>query len=281
MEFAEGFGVGEKTLGIRDLINNQEDSNVAMPDADLVQPAPPIMQQEQQQEPSSSSKKDDEASVAANTRTLSPKAVLRFIAPTMALWIAPPIMSLIDTSAVGRFCGPTELAGTCTVGSLVYIHHASCIVGSVFTQLNRHDSLFVPLSLSLKIAALSPGCTLIDSSSYLFFFIATAATNLVASAIANDDDPERIVSEALFLALCSGVALGGLVLVAGGPLLGLIAGEASASVVPSALKYATVRAFGQPFVIMASVARAAGKCFIAIVRQQTIKQIHKQKAGRN
>jgi hypothetical protein len=153
MEFAEGFGVGEKTLGIRDLINNQEDSNVAMPDADLVQPAPPIMQQEQQQEPSSSSKKDDEASVAANTRTLSPKAVLRFIAPTMALWIAPPIMSLIDTSAVGRFCGPTELAGTCTVGSLVYIHHASCIVGSVFTQLNRHDSLFVPLSLSQNCSA--------------------------------------------------------------------------------------------------------------------------------
>jgi hypothetical protein len=102
---------------MRDLINNQEDMNVAMPDADLVQPAPPpIMQQEQQQqEPASSSKKDDEASVAENTRTLSPKAVLRFIAPTMALWIAPPIMSLIDTSAVGRFCGPTELAGTCSV----------------------------------------------------------------------------------------------------------------------------------------------------------------------
>lgn len=112
----------------------------------------------------------------------------------------------------------------------------------------------------ILLPALSPGCTLIDSSSYLFFFIATAATNLVANAIANDDDSERIVSEALFLALCSGIFLGGLVLVAGTPLLATIAGEASASVVPSALKYATVRAFGQPFVIMASVARAAGKC---------------------
>jgi Na+-driven multidrug efflux pump len=103
---------------------------------------------------------------------------------------------------------------------------------------------------------------LIDSSSYLFFFIATAATNLVASAIAADDHDgaERIVSEALFLALCCGTFLGGLVLSpAGEPLLALIAGKASASVVPSALNYATVRAFGQPFVIMASVARAAGK----------------------
>jgi len=98
---------------------------------------------------------------------------------------------------------------------------------------------------------------LIDSSSYLFFFIATAATNLVASAIAKGEDSDRIVSEALFLALCSGLFLGGSVIVAGRPLLSIIAGEASASVVPSALKYALVRAFAQPCVLLASVARAA------------------------
>lgn len=97
---------------------------------------------------------------------------------------------------------------------------------------------------------------MIDSSSYLFFFIASAATNLVASTIANDEDSDRIVSEALFLALCSGVFLGGAVIIAGGPLLTLIAGKASASVVPSALKYAQVRAFAQPCVLLASVARA-------------------------
>ena len=32
---------------------------------------------------------------------LSPKAVLRFLAPTLALWIAPPIMSLIDSRYSG------------------------------------------------------------------------------------------------------------------------------------------------------------------------------------
>lgn len=83
----------------------------------------------------------------------------------------------------------------------------------------------------------------------------------MANANASSDDREesdRIVSEALFLAMISGIGLGTMVLVAGTPLLGMIAGEASISVVPSALKYALVRAFGQPFVIMASVARAAG-----------------------
>lgn len=189
-----GFGVGEKTVGMKNLIQNEEDDTLM-------------------HEKSAKSKPNNKSSP-----TLSPKAVLKFIAPTLALWIAPPIMSLIDTSVVGRFCGSNDLA------------------------------------------ALSPGCTLIDSSSYLFFFIATATTNLVASAIANGDDDsaaDRIVSEALFLALCSGIFLGGSVLVSGGPLLALIAGKASVSVVPSALKYALVRAFGQPFVILASVARAA------------------------
>lgn len=83
---------------------------------------------------------------------------------------------------------------------------------------------------------------------------------MVASSRAENDENEtceRIVSEALFLALVSGIFLAATVFVAGGPLLHAIAGQESASVVPSALKYATVRAFGQPAVIMASVARAS------------------------
>lgn len=83
---------------------------------------------------------------------------------------------------------------------------------------------------------------------------------MVASAnVSSDerDESDRIVSEALFLALISGIGLGTMVLVAGTPILTIIAGKASESVVPSALKYALVRAFGQPFVVMASVARAA------------------------
>jgi len=179
-----GFGVSEKTLGLRDSLLESDGEELGKPE---------------------------------EFPTLRPQALLRFVAPTLALWIAPPVMSLVDTSVVGRFCGAMDLA------------------------------------------ALSPGCTLIDSSSYLFMFIATAATNMIASARADGDETacERIVSEALFLALISGLFLATLVFLFGQPMMMVIAGKQSASVVPSALKYSLIRAFGQPFVVMASVARAS------------------------
>jgi putative MATE family efflux protein len=188
----EPFGIGEKTIEFRDLAKTTEDIEI-------------------------SDKVVEIAEVVPKALTLRPMAVLRFLAPTLILWIAPPVMSLIDTSVVGRYCGPTDLA------------------------------------------ALSPGCTLIDSSAYLFMFLATAATNLVATARADGDEKgaQRIVSEALFLALCSGMFLASIVLIAGRPLLSVIAGRQSAEVVPSALRYATVRSFAQAPVVMASVARAA------------------------
>jgi len=149
--------------------------------------------------------------------SLRPGTLLRFVAPTLALWIAPPVMSLIDTSVVGRICGATELA------------------------------------------ALSPACTLIDGSAYLFFFIATAATNLVASARAAGDvrGAERTTAEATFLAISFGVALTAVTLAFGRSLLSAIAGASSLAVVPAALRYSSVRALGQPAVLAASVARAA------------------------
>ena len=100
---------------------------------------------------------------------------------------------------------------------------------------------------------------------------------MVASSRAEEDGnetSERIVSEALFLALVSGIFLASMVFVAGGPLLHAIAGQESASVVPSALKYATVRAFGQPAVIMASVARAS-----ALAGKDTARTIDKCSLG--
>lgn len=201
----EGFGVGEKTLELRDLVEVDQEIDISVPQEDLIDPVP--------------LQKDlNTTTIITKVPTLAPMTLLKFVAPTLALWIAPPVMSLIDTSVVGRFCGASDLA------------------------------------------ALSPGCTLIDSSAYLFMFIATAATNMIASSRAekgSDETSERIVSEALFLALVSGIFLASMVFLLGGPLLYAIAGQESASVVPSALKYATVRAFGQPAVIMASVARAS------------------------
>ena len=206
------FGVSEKTVELRDLVASDSEIDVSVPQEDLVEP-----KKEEEEEATLRL----EVEQPTHIPTLRPMTVLRFVVPTLALWIAPPVMSLIDTSVVGRYCGANDLA------------------------------------------ALSPGCTLIDSSAYLFMFIATAATNMVASSRADDrhgessELAERIISEALFLALVSGTFLAMLVLLAGRPMLHAIAGQESAAVVPSALKYATVRAFGQPAVIMASVARAA------------------------
>ncbi|CAJ1939015.1 unnamed protein product [Cylindrotheca closterium] len=214
----EAFGVSEKTLVMNDMIqtaNSEEeeekDGGETIEDIISISNTTEIVNEIEETEIIVQEKEsttvlladnDDSSSSSSSEklRSLSPKAVLRFIAPTLALWIAPPVMSLIDTSAVGRFCGATDLAATNLV------------------------------------------------------------TNANANASTTSDDrqeSDRIVSEALFLALISGIGLGAMVLVAGSPILGMIAGEASRSVVPSALKYALVRAFGQPFVIMASVARAA------------------------
>jgi putative MATE family efflux protein len=213
-EKVEGFGVGEKAMVVRDLVESVSDFDISVAAEDLIEPKEAVIEEEISRV----------QSTEKTVPTLHPMTVLRFVAPTLALWIAPPVMSLIDTSVVGRYCGPTDLA------------------------------------------ALSPGCTLIDSSAYLFMFIATAATNLVASSRADGDEEgaQRTVSEAIFLAFCCGTFLMSIVLTAGRPLLSVIAGQESAEVVPSALRYATVRAFGQQAVIMASVARAA-----ALARKDT------------
>lgn len=145
--------------------------------------------------------------------TLDARSVFQFVTPTLALWMAPPIMSLIDTAVVGQCCGATQLA------------------------------------------ALAPACTLIDSSAYLCMFVATACTNLVASAT-NDASVQQTVETALVLAGVLGLLLCCMVWTAGTPLLWSIAGQASGSVVPSALRYSLIRALVQPFVLWASVSRA-------------------------
>ncbi|GAX25563.1 hypothetical protein FisN_28Hh032 [Fistulifera solaris] len=153
------------------------------------------------------------ATSTSQSYNLSARSVFQFVTPTLALWMAPPIMSLIDTAVVGQCCGATQLA------------------------------------------ALAPACTLIDSSAYLCMFVATACTNLVASAT-EDESVQQTVETALVLAGVLGVFLCSMVWTAGTPLLWSIAGQASASVIPSALRYSLIRALAQPFVLWASVSRA-------------------------
>ena len=99
---AEGFGVGEKTVEMKNIIDLDSNITVTVPYEDQVEPTEPLIEEKTTRD-------------AVVPSAMTPKTVLRFLAPTLALWIAPPVMSLIDTSVVGRYCGPNRLGGSqCT-----------------------------------------------------------------------------------------------------------------------------------------------------------------------
>jgi hypothetical protein len=118
----EGFGVGTKAIELRDSVKSENGIDASAPEESLIDPIKEI---------EGEILESDELS-KKGVPTLQPKAVLRFLAPTLALWIAPPVMSLIDTSVVGRFCGATDLAGKISLS-----HHLAVSVVSDFVLLSQ------------------------------------------------------------------------------------------------------------------------------------------------
>ena len=84
-------------------------------------------------------------------------AIRRFAIPALGLWLNAPLLSLVDTSAVGL----------------------SALPGTGATQL----------------AALGPATTFCDGAIYLFAFLNVATTNLYASAQAADSEEASLESE--------------------------------------------------------------------------------------
>ena len=97
----------------------------------------------------------------------------KFAIPCLALWVANPLLSLVDTSFVGLSAGAAESA----------------------TQL----------------AALGPATTFFDGATYLFAFLNVATTNLYSSAIAQkgeaSDQAEAVVTTASRVALRCGIGI--------------------------------------------------------------------------
>jgi hypothetical protein len=97
----------------------------------------------------------------------------KFAIPCLALWVASPLLSLVDTSFVGLSAGAAESA----------------------TQL----------------AALGPATTFFDGATYLFAFLNVATTNLYSSAIAQkgeaSDQAEAVVTTASRVALRCGIGI--------------------------------------------------------------------------
>lgn len=152
----------------------------------------------------------------------STEAIVGFALPALGLWLSAPLLSLVDTSAVG-------LSAPSGAGAL-------------------------------RLASLGPATTFCDGASYLFAFLNTATTNLYASALAADDDTEAVVRRASKVALACGTAVVPLLLLFGKQMLRLYIGSAAAAdpaLLNPASAYVAIRCLSFPAALLAGVLQAA------------------------
>lgn len=143
------------------------------------------------------------------------KEVLKFAGPALSTVLADPVMSVIDALCVGRFCSTVQLA------------------------------------------SLGPALAVFNFVSYFFFFLNAATCVLVTQAVAMKDNEgaKDVLSNALALAVSSGITLGAFMLYFADPLIALtgcikdLRGPAAA--------YLKVRAVGLPVVLATMVANSA------------------------
>ena len=156
----------------------------------------------------------------------------QFYLPCLALWIAGPLLSLVDTASVGLSAGPGQGAA--------------------------------------QLGALGPATTFIDGATYLFAFLNVATTNLYAGALAKNSakgkdgvDPrlagDGVVRVATKIALICGLGLLTLLIKAGRSLLQIYIGPApgDTSILDPASAYVSIRALSMPTALLAGVLQAA------------------------
>jgi len=149
--------------------------------------------------------------------------LLAFTLPSMGIWLANPLLSLVDTSVIGLCSSGTSL---------------------------------------LDLAALTPAVALCNNATHACGFLAVATTALVAQARARGGpaataEAQQAVSDALCFAFLMSLLL--LVLLASSavPLMTAMAGQASAELVPRAALYTQIRALGFPAALLMMVAQAS------------------------
>jgi Na+-driven multidrug efflux pump len=163
--------------------------------------------------------------------------ILKFALPCLALWIAGPLLSLVDTAAVGL--SASEGAGATELG------------------------------------ALGPATTFIDGATYLFAFLNVATTNLYASALARarqenpkkaDSDPDYlreagsgVARTAIKISLISGLGIMALLLFSCVPILRVYIGAppGDMTITGPASEYIKVRALSLPTSLFYGVVQAA------------------------
>lgn len=119
-----------------------------------------------------------------------------FISTTIIIWLSEPLLSLVDTTIVGKFASSTNIAT------------ASNIIKGVAPE-------------TLQLAALGPATMLCDNAFYLTYFLAMATTNQLATASAKSDDALQMktTSHALGVASIMGLIITILIFAYGDTLL--------------------------------------------------------------
>jgi len=160
------------------------------------------------------------------------KEIRKFAVPCFAVWVAAPMLSLVDTATVGLSAGPGE--------------------GPI------------------QLGALGPATTFLDGAAYLFAFLNVATTNLYATATAkaaqNNEDAkaagDAVVRTAAKISLLCGIGLTVLLLSKAPALLALYIGhdatsEASKAILSQASEYANIRGLSMPTALLYGVLQAA------------------------
>lgn len=176
------------------------------------------------------------------------RRILTFVAATFLIWVSEPLLSLVDSAAVGRYAGKTS--GTTNISSVV------------------------------QLAALGPATTVCDSCIYLTLFLSMAATNKLAKAFAKEDLRKQI--QTLSHVLGASLAVGALLLIfiffRGESLLAAVIGPAGATisvetargamksidltpeVLRASLDYTRIRSVVSPIAVMGMTSQAALLC---------------------
>jgi Na+-driven multidrug efflux pump len=165
--------------------------------------------------------KNEDSSSPESSSLPTFKQLMIFVATTILIWLSEPLLSLVDTTIVGMTCNPQ--------------------------------------SAVLQIAALGPATTLYDSLIYLTYFLAMAATNQVAPALAMKKwkDLRQSTSHFMGLALFFGFLVTAICFGTGKYFIASMVGDlASSEIVPLATKYAWIRASVAPFCVVGFVAQS-------------------------
>ena len=173
-----------------------------------------------------------------------------FAIPALGIYVASPLMSLIDAAFVGRY-----LISPPRHPFLPYVAHPF----SPYLNIRFFVSFVGRECGTVELAALGPSGAISDSAPQILLFISIAATNLIARssrAGAVTEATQRTCSACLLLSVLGGSLIGALVYGFATPLSVLYCGKTSLELVPLAASYVRIRALALPAVVLASAAQA-------------------------